>query len=404
MSGLRIRCPRPAFRSLARWFLVFSILACSPQDAPPDRDPSGTSPEQAPVAEWTLTREPLLEIGVAEGDEAYQFHRVAGSVRLGSGGILVLNTGSQQLRLFDETGTYVRAIGREGEGPGEFRDPTRIRTLAPDSIVVWDRELRRISFFDARGEFLGARRLLPSPTQLFPGDEWLYGRNWIDSPVSPSGRDVIRNAVDALPTADTTRTVRYLRVADDGWIWMADRRPPADSAIDWRIYDLRGRPVARIRTPPRFQPHEIGPDYMLGRYQDDLDLNYVRLYGLEKPVGTPEAPGIRTSIGPGIPEDEPVGGPEIPREVLAGIRSLVKNMASLQEIYYSEHYTYTTDVGALFQNSRGGLPDGIDVQILFAGNDGWMGTFTHEKTGAMCGLAYGYYVPMGWMPGAVICP
>ena len=88
---------------------------------------------------------------------------------------------------------------------------------------------------------------------------------------------------------------------------------------------------------------------------------------------------------------------------MAEIRSLIKNMASLEEIYYSEHYTYITDVEALFRNSRARPPDELDVDILFADTNGWAGSVTHPESGARCVLAYGRFVPMGWQPGAVIC-
>ena len=35
--------------------------------------------------------------------------------------------------------------------------------------------------------------------------------------------------------------------------------------------------------PPRFQPLDIGPDYVLGLWRDADDVEQVRLYGLVKP-------------------------------------------------------------------------------------------------------------------------
>ncbi len=384
--------------------LFLLLQSCGSRDTGESHGAGGSPPGTRPLAVWSLSSEPLLEIGVREGPEAYQLHRVTGSVRLPGGRILVANAGSRELRLFSPEGEFLRAVGADGEGPGEFRYPSKIRRLSADSILVWDRSLRRISFFDTDGAFLGARRLLPTRAVIFPGDEWLLDRNWIDSPVAPEDRTAIRRAVEALPAADTSVTVRFLRVTEEGWIWAASRRPPSDSAIDWSVHDLRGREVAHVRTPARFQPHEIGQDYVLGRFQDEMDINFVRLYALEKPAESPPAPGLSPSVGTGAPLDAPPMGPRIPEEVLAGIRSLVKNMASAQEIHYAERYTYTTDVDALTRTVRGGPPEEVEISILFAGTDGWMGTFTHKETGAMCGLSYGYYLPMGWEPGAVICP
>jgi len=37
--------------------------------------------------------------------------------------------------------------------------------------------------------------------------------------------------------------------------------------------------------PPRFTPFQIGADFVLGREVDELDVQYVTLYRLEKPAG-----------------------------------------------------------------------------------------------------------------------
>jgi hypothetical protein len=63
------------------------------------------------------------------------------------------------------------AVGREGEGPGELKMPgflARYSGAAP-AIVVLDLELRRLSVFDVRGEFLGST-LAPYPFIPLHGD------------------------------------------------------------------------------------------------------------------------------------------------------------------------------------------------------------------------------------------
>ncbi len=63
---------------------------------------------------------PFLSIGVEEGEDAYQLHRVFDALRLPNGSVVVSNSGSHELRLFDSTGTYVKSLGRVGQGPMEF--------------------------------------------------------------------------------------------------------------------------------------------------------------------------------------------------------------------------------------------------------------------------------------------
>jgi hypothetical protein len=53
----------------------------------------------------------------------------------------------------------------------------------------------------------------------------------------------------------------------------------------WRVLDSRGRLVATVRTPARFFPLEVGTDWILGVVQDELEVESVRLYGLQRSRG-----------------------------------------------------------------------------------------------------------------------
>jgi len=399
------------FPSLSSGILIHVLLVavgCGGADAGDGRASSrealGAEDGQTPVAveAWVLSDTLVVEIGVREGDEAYQLHRVRGSVRLEDGRIVVLNAGTHQLRYYDSDGLFLNAVGGRGEGPGEFRSPAGLRRAEDGGLQVWDGSLMLVSHFTTDGTFRESSRLLASKQEMFPGDDWLLGQNWIVSPVPPGARDPIRRAVEALPPPDSPSVLRILRVTPQGRIWSPRGRPPADTPIEWDVYDLHGNPVARVTTPARFQPHELGEDYVTGVFLDEMDVNYVRVYRLLKPPASPVGPGLDLSVSLGAGERE-AARPAPPDEVMAGIRSLIKTLASLQEIHYSEHYTYTQELDALFGDPRVQIPTELEVDILFAGTQGWAGLVTHPESEGRCVLAYGYFVPMGWQPGGVIC-
>lgn len=353
-----------------------------------------------PVESWTLSETPILEIGVREGPDEYQLHRVMGSLRLEDGRVVVLNAGSRELRYFDPGGRFLSSVGSRGEGPGEFEAPVSLRRTAEGDVQVWDRDLLRGSIFEPDGAFRESFHLLATREEMFPGDDWLLGQNWIVSPVPPGARDPIRRAVERMPAPDSVGILRLVLVTPLGRIWSPRQRPPTDTPVEWTVYDLQGRTVAHVTTPARFQPHEIGEDYITGLYQDEMDVDYVRLYRLIRPAGSPPGPGLDLTERPTSEAEAP---PPPSQEVLVGLRSLVKSLASLEEIYYSENYTYTTDLQSLFAGSRARVPQGLQVDILFAGAEGWAGMVTHPESGGRCVLAYGFFVPMGWQPGSVIC-
>ena len=89
-----------------------------------------------------------------DGDAPYQLHRVSGAVRLPDGRIVIANGGSNELRYFTADGRHLRSVGREGDGPGEFRFMRRIWRLPGDSILVSSMMPPRLSLFDEEGTFV----------------------------------------------------------------------------------------------------------------------------------------------------------------------------------------------------------------------------------------------------------
>ena len=69
---------------------------------------------------WRVDPDPLLRLGVVDGDPAYQFSGIAGLARLEDGTVVVADEGSQEVRFFDAGGKVVAVVGGGGGGPGEF--------------------------------------------------------------------------------------------------------------------------------------------------------------------------------------------------------------------------------------------------------------------------------------------
>jgi hypothetical protein len=140
------------------------------------------------LPEWTLG-DLRLDIGVVEGEEAYQLFGVTDAHRLRDGGVLVLNGGTGELRFYGGDGVHVRSVGRRGGGPGEFRTLTETWVLSNDTIAVWDRRLRRISFFGPNGTFLrdakgeGAAGLLAAAVTVFGDGSFVLSDLRLDNPV-----------------------------------------------------------------------------------------------------------------------------------------------------------------------------------------------------------------------------
>lgn len=98
-----------------------------------------------------LSSAPLVTLGGQGGEEEEVLFRVAGGGVLRDGGVVVLNAGANDLRLYERDGTLSWRQGREGPGPGEYVEPEALFMLPGDSLVVWDARLSRVTVVDPDG-------------------------------------------------------------------------------------------------------------------------------------------------------------------------------------------------------------------------------------------------------------
>lgn len=72
------------------------------------------------------------------------------------------------------------------------------------------------------------------------------------------------------------------RVDDEGNLWVEDPRIVYEDPVQWTVFDASGRLIARLTTPPDLRIHQSGADFVLGVARDELDVEHVVLYGLER--------------------------------------------------------------------------------------------------------------------------
>ncbi|WP_020403422.1 BF3164 family lipoprotein [Gracilimonas tropica] len=99
----------------------------------------------------------------------------------------ILNQGSRSLQIFDDSGTYLKSIGRAGQGPGEFISPSSFSIDKDNNIVILDKSLSKVSIFRKNG-FLINEFIIQEGNLNF-ARIFAYDRNFIalnnPSPKSP---------------------------------------------------------------------------------------------------------------------------------------------------------------------------------------------------------------------------
>jgi hypothetical protein len=93
-------------------------------------------------------------ISATASDGSLNFLYAHAATRLSDGKVVIVDPFAPAVRLFDAAGRPLRAIGRKGDGPGEFEFPTWIQQCATDSLYVWDAWQGRVTILDSAGDFV----------------------------------------------------------------------------------------------------------------------------------------------------------------------------------------------------------------------------------------------------------
>lgn len=350
---------------------------------------------------WRIGPEPMVSIGEVVGEEAYMLDQVSDAVILPDGRVVVANTGTNELRVYDAAGVHVAIWGRQGEGPGEFQDLVGVDVWPGDSVVAWDFRNRTISVFDAGGTFgrsfvlesgtdrplepqfafsdgsflgrhtvvtgTGYRRAkvgyerrdsdgrqwraygthdgvesfvgaigggIPFTVGRLPFSRGLHTAPWGDLVIispdeeyhilaydgadgslarivrrehanrAPTGAeaeqaletilersgfdaqmlDRIRDAFKDVPVVERFPSFRTLLTDPLDHLWVRETTfPDMDRPAPlWTVFDPVGRALGLIETPAGLTVYEIGADYLLGHATDELGVESVQVWGLER--------------------------------------------------------------------------------------------------------------------------
>ncbi|WP_420634488.1 6-bladed beta-propeller [Candidatus Palauibacter sp.] len=177
----------------------------------------------------TVGAEPFFSLGDALGDERYEFYTLRGMARLSDGSVAVIDRRDQRVRVFSESGEFLRSMGGRGEGPGEFRNPWFLWALPGDTLWVGDYRPQRFNVFSPDGEFI--RLVTPDPFYLNPSH----------------GGGVLSNG-HSINTRDDGRDRDDFRTPRD-YVIEAHR---ADGALVRELMTLPGRRFGRVEEAPNF--------------------------------------------------------------------------------------------------------------------------------------------------------
>ena len=220
---------------------------------------------------------------------------------------MIPNTGigmkrsSVLVALVPDTGGVADSVGvfngrryLPGQGPGGLPSgfhfqPSLEIVMGPEGYFVTEGDSYSIRAYDANGRLRRIIRLAREPRPV-TDEARAANENEIrdrilgfgDRLEGGSPDEVIERALSA-PYPPHLPTFEWLHVDPEGNIWAGQRRYGAgDDMNEFFVFAGDGRYLGIVEVPAKLSVLQVGADFILGQFSDDLDVEYVHLYRIGK--------------------------------------------------------------------------------------------------------------------------
>ena len=327
---------------------------------------------------WPVGAKPVVTISTASSPAGQELTGVLSARRLADGRIVVANSGTSALLVFDTAGALIQALGRKGEGPGEFTGSLHLFRSAGDSLAVYDGGNLRWTFYDAALQVgrtaLAAEAGIPRPT-------WLHNGAMVTNASLDDSTNWAVGVIDGLRALDPGfNALIEARLDDTGALWVRDERR-------WIVHGPDRATPGEVVLPDGVRVLQAGADFVLGLTRDSVDQDVLQVFSLERAGPAAPAAASATSAGP---------APGVDSAMIAAISS---QLLMKQEMYYADHAAYASHADSL----RGVFGDDVKAFILWGDARHWALVTVRKATGATCGVAVGWPAPAGWFDGTAFC-
>lgn len=177
-------------------------------------------------------------------------------------------------------GQWARTGYQYGKGP-EFAVTTgRLAVVDTEAFSI-----RSVSLEDG-----SIRRILRRDKPLEPVTEehveayldWMVWRNQRWGGMSEAEAESFRPSWRNRPMAPTLPVLQSILLDAAGNLWVRPHSLPGTRSLPFEVYTPDGTWLGNVATPAGLAVHELGEDYVLGLWSDEQDVEYVRMYRLEK--------------------------------------------------------------------------------------------------------------------------
>lgn len=112
------------------------------------------NPEAPMYSKDVIKFEKELTIGLSEGPSEYLFGDISSYCVDDEENVYVWDFKENQIYMFNNRGKYVRSIGREGQGPGEYQIMSNIQIINKNEIAIFERAKPALIIYAKNGTII----------------------------------------------------------------------------------------------------------------------------------------------------------------------------------------------------------------------------------------------------------
>lgn len=156
-----------------------------------------------------------------------------------------------------------------------------LATIWGSEVVIGLTHTFEVRVFDGQGHLSRIIRREHEPVGVDRShmDDWMAGRL---ANADEAERRRLQAVSEEFPLVESFPA--YSSLMDDplGYLWIQDYALPSADRVVWSVFDRSGQIIGSVETPEAREVLEIGPDYLLTLHADDLNVEYVQMWHLDR--------------------------------------------------------------------------------------------------------------------------
>ena len=153
--------------------------------------------------------------------------------------------------------------------------------LRADTVLVGEQSSFEVKEYTAKGRLQAILRTPDVELRLSEADVAAYIEHQVSS-LPPEDRAMRRRYWESLGVPETRPAYGDLKVDRDGNLWIAEYVVPDQPARRWVVFGPDGSVKGLVLVPARFTVYDIGRDWIVGVWRDELDVEHVQMYELAR--------------------------------------------------------------------------------------------------------------------------